>query len=328
MVPSWAAVKRLPTNALIAVAAIVLTLGAAELVMRFVYRDVTTTAPIDSWFGLRWKAEHLTRNSRGLREVEFASEKPPGTRRLLVIGDSFTVAMGIPATDRYTDRLSRALNERGARWQVLQLAHPGQEIHHHLRTLETDALALAPDFLLIQWYPNDFEISKEGRERPRTLLPLYRWHVPLYAHSALYTVLDRRWSVLQVRLGLTQDYVAYLEERFGDAESPESRRALVTLSRVLARAQRAGVPVGMVLFPLLVPQLADDYRLAFLHHRVLAICRRLDVTCVDLRTVYAPLAGDLDRLRVNRFDHHASGFAHQLAADALLEAFGPAWLRP
>ena len=152
--------------------------------------------------------------------------------------------------------------------------------------------------------------------------------MPLYAHSALYTVLDRRWSVLQVRLGLTQNYVAYLEKRFGDPESFESRRALATLSRVLARVQLAGVPVGMVLFPLLVPQLADDYPLAFLHDRVLAVCRRLDVTCVDLRTVYAPLAGDLGRLRVNRFDHHASAFAHRLAADAQLEALGPAWLRP
>ena len=153
--------RRVLTNGALALGAVALALAAGELAARWVYRDLTTTSPIESWFGERWRAEHLRLNSIGLRERGFSWSKPNGLYRIAVVGDSFTVAMGIDTAERYPERIRAAL---GTRTQVLQFAQPGHEIHHHVLTLRRRALRAEPDFVLLQWYVNDFEIDK-SREK-------------------------------------------------------------------------------------------------------------------------------------------------------------------
>jgi len=43
----------------------------------------------------------------------------------------------------------------------------------------------------------------------------------------------------------------------------------------------------MVLFPDTIGELGDGYAFAYLHERVLAICKRRGIKCVDLRKCYA-----------------------------------------
>jgi len=306
--------------------ALALSLAGAELFVRALYHDLTTTSPIESWFGLRWQREQLRFNARGYRDREVPAYKPPGRRRMIVIGDSFTVAMGIAEEDRFPNRIERALRGSGADWEVFQFARLGHEFHHHVNTLQTQALPANPDFVLLQWYVNDFEISKQGRERPRPPISDPSLHNFLYRHSAFYTLLTHGWFVLQVRLGLSQDYAAYFRENFGDPRGERSLRAMDQLGRFFALAKIAGVPVGMVLFPNLEVGIGnDDYPFGFLHDRVLAACARHGVTCVDLRKVFVERGADVSALRLNRFDHHASAFAHALAADALMQTFAEEW---
>jgi hypothetical protein len=298
-------------------------LGAGELGVRLLYRDLTTTSPIESWFGLRWKQEHLRRNRLGFRDGDFPLRKPPGVYRIVVVGDSFTAAMGIAEEERYTERIEAALAARGP-VEVLQFANPGAELDDHVETLRA-ALAVDPDFVLLQWYVNDFEIGKQGQPRPRHLAPWPGLHRALFARSALYSVLDQQWAWMQVRLGLLPSYEGYLRARFGDPRSEGSRRAAAELRAFFELARGAGVPVAAVLFPHLDDRLGRDYPFAFLHEQVLAVCADASVACVDLRDAFAAYAGRMALLRVNRFDHHAGALAHRLAAERLLEELGPVW---
>jgi hypothetical protein len=56
-------------------------------------------------------------NSKGLRDREYAYEKPPGVFRILVLGDSFADALEVPLEDAFPKVLEARLNERG-RMQV------------------------------------------------------------------------------------------------------------------------------------------------------------------------------------------------------------------
>jgi hypothetical protein len=317
-------IGRLAASAALAIASVAAALGAGELGVRLLYRDLTTTSPIESWFGLRWKEAHLRRNRFGFRDGEFSVRKPPGVYRIVVVGDSFTAAMGIPEEERYTELVESALAARRP-VEVLQFANPGAELDDHVQTLERAVLAVDPDFVLLQWYVNDFEIGKQGRPRARHLAPFGRLHRALFAHSALYAILDQQWAWMQVELGLTLSYQRYLLDRFADPEGGDSRRAADALRAFVDGARRAGVPVALVLFPHLDDRLGADYPFAFLHEQVLAVCAELGVACVDLRGAYAAYAGRAALLRVNRFDHHAGPLAHRLAAERLLEVLGPAW---
>jgi hypothetical protein len=319
--------SRSVASAALALASVALALGAGEVAVRVVFRDLTTTSPIDSWFGLRWKREHLRRNCFGFRDGEFSPRKPPGVYPIVAIGDSFTAAMGIAEEERYTERLEAALRAGRGPTEVLNFANPGAELDAHVETLRHAGLAVAPDLVLLQWYPNDFEIGKQGQPRPRPLLPWPRAHRALFAHSALYAILDRHWAWLQVRLGLTRSWEEYLRERFGDPAGEGSRRATDALRDFAALARGADVPIAIVLFPQLSDRQGDEDPLAFLHERVLEVCAQESIPCVDLRAVTAAWAGNSEALRVNRFDHHASALLHRLAAERLLEALGPRWLQ-
>ncbi len=50
-------------------------------------------------------------NSRGLRDREYAYEKPPGTFRILVLGDSFADALEVDLEDAFHEVLESLLNE-------------------------------------------------------------------------------------------------------------------------------------------------------------------------------------------------------------------------
>ena len=298
----------------------------AEFAVRWVFRDLTTTSPIESYFGLRWKKRYLERNRWGFREREFDLARPDGVVRIAVVGDSFAVAMGLPEEQRFTNLMERILN-RGGRFEVLQFANPGAETHTEVEILTRFALRAEPDFVLLQWYVNDFEYTKEGRPSPpRNLIGDPKLHARIFRSSALYGLLNHAWRSLQLSLGMVTRFEDYMWERFGDPEGIDSRIAMVQLNAFVSRSQRAGVPVGIVLFPRPTARLTE-YPLAFLHERVLAMCEMRDIPCLDLTPTYRPYADRMHEIWLNRFDHHPGALGHRLAAERIVADFGPIWRR-
>ena len=317
---------RFLTGAALLLVSTAVALFGAELTVRFVFRDVTTTSPIESYFGLRWKERHLRRNDQGFREREFTFEKPEGIYRIAVIGDSMAVAMGLSEEQRFTNLMEESLNRRGGSFEVLQFANPGAATHKHVKTLRRIVLRAEPDFVLLQWYVNDFEYSKfELRRAPGSLVRSAVLHARLYRSSALYCLLNHAWGSLQLWLGWAARYEDYMRVRFGDPEGFESRTPMAHLDTFVSLCQRAAVPVGIVLFPRPTKKLAPDYPLAFLHERVLGLCEARGIPCLDLTPTYAPFAEKIDEIWLNRFDHHLGALGHRLAADRIVEFFGAQW---
>jgi len=312
--PVWSTLRRLLPNVLLLVLSVTATLAVCELVTRRMFP---------------WPALHpLGFNRLGFREREFPLEKPAGTYRVAVIGDSFTDAgAAIPEASRYTNRLEQLLNAGGGapRFEVLSFGKGGHELVDHVETLRDLVLDIDPDFVLVQWYVNDFEErDKTQRPGPRALLPIARLHQLLLANSAFYNLLQRQWVALQEALGLVESYTAYMRRRFGRADSVGAREFASNLSEFVALAARRSVPVGMVLFPHVGPALKHDYPFEPLHRLVLEACAAVRIECLDL---YPALAAhpDYRELMVTSLDPHPSELAHRLAAERILKAFAPAW---
>src|SRR5215216_5664747 len=64
----------------------------------------------DGWVRNDEFIAHMKTNSLGLRDDEVAVPKPPGTFRILVIGDSFVQASQVQVGQPFTEVLERALN--------------------------------------------------------------------------------------------------------------------------------------------------------------------------------------------------------------------------
>jgi lysophospholipase L1-like esterase len=96
-------------------------------------------------------------NSFGLRDVEHAVAKEPGTLRILGLGDSFTYGGGVRFEDGYLAQLERRLNEgaAGVRVEVIKAGIPRYYPEPERIFLERYGVEYRPEVILVGFVPND-----------------------------------------------------------------------------------------------------------------------------------------------------------------------------
>lgn len=319
--------KVLLANLLLLGVTVAAGLFAAEIFVRFLFDDISTTGDNTSYFALRWKKTHAPSiNSLGFREREITKQKPANVFRIAVVGDSLTYGQGIAEEERFSRIIEQILNETKGGYEVLNFGRPGAETIDHISFLD-DVFELDPDFILLQWFINDVEgHNKSARPRPHRLIPSDYLSGFFRRNSALYYLINQRWRDLQSKLGLISTYEKSMVKRFGDPQSDNSRRADRELNEFIRRVKESDIRMGIVLFPRFVETGGniDNYPFGFLFDRVLGTCRKNAMRCVDMRSVLARIT-PVSELWVNKFDPHPSAFANNLAAEAILEGFTDQW---
>jgi lysophospholipase L1-like esterase len=105
-------------------------------------------------------------SSLGLRDVEHSAKKPPGTFRILGLGDSFTYGVGAAFEDTYLVQLERMLNQRpgnhlanhlanNPKVEVIKAGIPRYFPEPERLFLEHYGLAFEPDLVIVTFVPND-----------------------------------------------------------------------------------------------------------------------------------------------------------------------------
>lgn len=104
-------------------------------------------------------------NSHGIRDDPFEAEKPENTTRILVLGDSHTFGLGLNASQRYTEKTERALNERfERRIQVINAGQNGAGMKDYYLYLLNHGIAYDPDIVVVAFYQLD-AIPRERHDR-------------------------------------------------------------------------------------------------------------------------------------------------------------------
>jgi GDSL-like lipase/acylhydrolase family protein len=303
---------------------VIVLLVAAECAVRWAYRDITTTADGTGYFTRRWRKRNVRLNALGFREQEFSSKKPEDIYRIAIVGDSFAEGQGVSEDDRFSNVLHKQLNSDHEGYQVLNFGRSGTETVHHVDILTDEVLPTEPDFVLLQWYVNDVEGSdKSSRPEGGRPVPARALLRRVREASALLSIIGKPWVTIQIRLGLLPSYEEYMVQRFADPDGPSSREAQAALQKFIDICKEHSVPLSMVLFGLTY---ARHSRLDFLLDRVLALCTREALTCIDTRGIFDPY-NQGTRLWANRLDGHPGVLAHRLVADQLMHAFGDIWFR-
>ena len=150
-------------------------------------------------------------NSRGMRaDEEFAYEKSPGTKRIVVLGDSFGFGYGVNLEETSLSLLEKHLESDDAtEIEIINLSVSGFSTAEELIALETEGVRYQPDLVLVYWTLMDpvlneraglFEVDSSNnlvRKRSsylpatRTAERLYQkpWYRILVTHSHLYSIL-------------------------------------------------------------------------------------------------------------------------------------------
>jgi len=96
----------------------------------------------------------LRTNSLGLREDKEYGKKPPGVYRVLSLGDSFAMGVGVELEDTYVKILERLLESAtaGIKFEVINAGVPGYNTVQELTYFQEEGLKLEPDLVLLNFY--------------------------------------------------------------------------------------------------------------------------------------------------------------------------------
>jgi len=95
-------------------------------------------------------------NSKGLRaDREYPYEKPEGVKRIVSLGDSFTVGYEVEVEECFSSVLERELVAAGYRVEVLNAGVSGYSTAEACLYLEREMLRYDPDLVLLNFYSND-----------------------------------------------------------------------------------------------------------------------------------------------------------------------------
>jgi len=112
-------------------------------------------------------------NSQGWRDVERPVAKPPGTMRVLLLGDSFTEGLQVPLEEIYARRLEDRLREAlAAPVEVINTGISGFGTAGELLLLQSRGAEYRPDVVLLALYPGN-DVMNNSPELEDTLVPQY-----------------------------------------------------------------------------------------------------------------------------------------------------------
>ena len=178
-------------------------------------------------------------NAHGLRDRERSLEKPPATRRILLLGDSVVEGHGLAETVTisrhwealYTDSKTEVLNFGVSAYCTLA----------EIELLERKGLAFDPDVVVVLFVENDFDnfnreafALESAFERPSVVNGLYRC-------SDFFRLASIRLNLFQ--LGADADPARWNSEAIGDNNVVEGFR------RLRALADREGFQPLVVVWP-------------------------------------------------------------------------------
>jgi lysophospholipase L1-like esterase len=202
--------------------------------------------------------EHSRTSSLGLRGPELAAERPPGTVRILAVGDSFTYGVGVQEEESYPSLVASLLAARGVPAEVLNAGVPGYGFDQTYAAALGRARDLDPDVLIAGIHCTDLisdwdqALYTIDGDRLVALDPRKNW---IALQLALYRAaprLLRRSKAFQLALAALEhrDPFGLLPSR-DPAVAREWQRTKIVLetSDLTERGRRDGFRVLAVLMP-------------------------------------------------------------------------------
>jgi lysophospholipase L1-like esterase len=264
-----------------------------------------------------------TINSLGLRGEEVRPEKPPGTYRILGLGDSITFGVGVRDSDTFLRQLQARLNSNapeGRRFEALNAGVQGYNTRDQAACLEFRWLELRPDLVLVFFYINDAyddtAILNMGQE--------------LDVHAKKPSGLARYSRVADMVQHKYRSYTQskameayYRQHYFSDARrflaNPERIRvdwqvSRTAIARMAQITRERNVKLGLVMFPEFY-NLKRGYPFVDIHALVREACAEEKIPFLDLLDTFR--GRDEATLWVHPTDHHPNETAHLLASGAI-----------
>lgn len=253
-------------------------------------------------------------NNSGNRDFRYQKEKPEGTFRIIVAGDSFGFGYGGWFDDAFPKRLERILryNNSPRSVEVLNFSIPSYSTRDEVDVVKKALVEYHADLILLEVTLNDAEIVPFEFNTPE----FRRRVLPEMVKGGIYDY----WKSLKFvinriqRARSRQGYVRYFNALFTNPDTLGSFEAAV--QSIAAQCSAEKVPVAAIVFPLFSFQFNAQYPFAEVHRKIASVLEDKRIPHLDLLPEFEGM--NPERLQVEPGkDPHPNAIAHRIATEAV-----------
>ena len=315
-------VRRIPAPVLTAIVVLigcVIGLGILEGTARFLWK-----AP---WYErlLAYQRKVQTYNYKknrwGMRDDSPIGPKQAGTKRIFMLGDSFTFGLGVPEDEVIFPELleqrlkARTFTSAPAGVELMNAGEPGTLTGDWVDTWNHVGVEYDPDVVVAVFFLRDGTetlLIPEFFMRIRENIVQRNENSYLYRNFYAYRMYRDRMDRADIAASYTQ---RFLNSYFGDRDdTAEWRRAQHNLKLLRDGAHGRQAKFALVIFPILV-ELNENYPFTEICDLLEEYGRSLGVPVYNLLPDF--LGEDAASLWVSPWDQHPNAEGHRLVADAL-----------
>jgi len=261
-----------------------------------------------------WCVEYRM-SSQKLRDRVYPPFPPPGVVRVLGVGDSFAMGVGVPVERS----LFRQLNTlAGLDVEIVNAARSGSYLAHEYAQVEQLTVPLNCSRVLVIFIPNDITPSEAQAEREsyindlinlrESYLDSFLGKSSLSRHSRLLELVYRQWETRKIHNETIRWYLDCYDERRNPA-------GITMIKAIFSHfASLPTAKVALVMYPM-IEGFKGDYPLAPIHRKVERFATEAGLPVLDLAPFFA--GQNPSDLWVHPCDHHPNSRAHAIAAKAI-----------
>jgi hypothetical protein len=275
----------------------------------------------DDEFTDHWRhtpyAVEMRFNSKGYREDEFVAKRP-GVRRIVVIGDSFTVGYGLPESASYPRRLESILKARpeAGPTEVLNLGMGGFNLESIVGVADFALRDLSPVVLVYGYFMNDPVFNGDvGRPEGHDVVEVSGTRVAFLPPPVEGLHLAALFQQAVWRYGSADAFFAW-HRRLHTPEYWAPSAALI--AQMASRARAQDVRFVLLLLPL-IWQL-EDHPLREVHERITRFAHAQGIETIDALSFLS--AHKAEDLILHPRDRHPNTLYTQIVAEALADKLG------
>jgi hypothetical protein len=246
-------------------------------------------------------------NELRMRDRPRTEKAAPGTRRVLILGDSITLGWGVPQDRTYSAVLETRLAAHGAgRYEVLNAGVGNYTLSRMIGYYDFALSRLEPETVVLAFY-----LTNASREQESSLARIF--DTPLHFPVFLWSRGLRVYSRFSKSASFRQHYLDLYRD--GGSEYETFQAQLRDFARRVRAEERNLLLVSV---PDVRYASEKPYPFQSISDRVLSIGREAGAATLDL----TPSVADLSpRVAVNSVeDRHPAALAHERFADAILGA--------
>jgi hypothetical protein len=251
-----------------------------------------------------------------MQNYPYNPQKPAGTFRVAVVGDSFTFAPFMQFTDTFSYKLQQMLKVSGSprNVEVINYGVPAYSTSHEIDTTK-QAITEGADLILLQITLNDPEIKAH---RPSGLTENMTDRFGPLKLKGMTKTLARHWKTLGfvlTRLHNSQTHQAYIDYFTGLFMEEKTWKPFTdAMGQLVGLARESKTPIVAVVFPLFGMPMDEKYPFYPIHTKVKDLMTSLQVPNLDVSDIYQGIP--LEHLQViPGVDRHPNEIAHRMAAE-------------